>query len=139
MSRRPLARATALETIGEIELERHDLVPAIEHLKAGYFEWRALSDQEQTYRISLMITQVVAANGKLDEANEWLEHARAEAERLGVPLRDSTFYTDSYSDLTVMEAVSEPVAVNPDPRLRRYALKRGWLIVDWGEATARAA
>ena len=68
-----------------------------------------------------------------------LPHARAEAERLGVPLRDSTFYTDSYSDLPVMEAVSEPVAVNPDPRLRRYAHKRGWRIVDWGEATARAA
>jgi phosphoserine phosphatase len=24
------------------------------------------------------------------------------------------------------------VAVNPDPRLRRRALKRGWEIVDWG-------
>jgi HAD superfamily hydrolase (TIGR01490 family) len=68
-----------------------------------------------------------------------LPHAQREADRLGVPLRDSAFYTDSYSDLTVLEAVSEPVAVNPDPRLRRYAHKRGWLIVDWGDARARAA
>jgi len=68
-----------------------------------------------------------------------LPHAQAEADRVGVPLRDSTFYTDSYSDLSVLEAVSEPVAVNPDPRLRRHAHKRGWLIVDWGDATARAA
>lgn len=68
-----------------------------------------------------------------------LPHAQAEADRQGVPLRDSTFYTDSYSDLSVLEAVSEPVAVNPDPRLRRHAHKRGWPIVDWGEATARAA
>lgn len=68
-----------------------------------------------------------------------LPHARAEAERLGVPLHDSTFYTDSYSDLPVLEAVVEPVAVNPDPRLRRHAHKRGWQIVDWGDATARAA
>lgn len=68
-----------------------------------------------------------------------LPHARAEAERLGVPLRDSTFYTDSYSDLPVLEVVAEPVAVNPDPRLRRHAHKRGWLIVDWGHATAPAA
>jgi HAD superfamily hydrolase (TIGR01490 family) len=68
-----------------------------------------------------------------------LPHARAEAERLGVPLHDSTFYTDSYSDLPVLEAVSEPVAVNPDPRLRRHAHRRGWPILDWGDATARAA
>lgn len=68
-----------------------------------------------------------------------LPHAQAEADRLGVALRDSTFYTDSYSDLPVLEAVSEPVAVNPDPRLRRHAHRRGWLIVDWGDATARAA
>lgn len=68
-----------------------------------------------------------------------LPHALAEATRRGVELRDSTFYTDSYSDLSVMEAVSEPVAVNPDPRLKRYALKRGWQVVDWGEAQARAA
>lgn len=68
-----------------------------------------------------------------------LPHAQAEAARLGVPLRDSTFYTDSYSDLPVLEAVAEPVAVNPDPRLRRHANKRGWLVVDWGDATARAA
>ena len=78
-----LARAIALETIGQVELNRHDLAPATEHLKAAYFEWRALSDQAQTYRVSLMITQLVAAAGKMDEANEWLEHARAEAERTG--------------------------------------------------------
>lgn len=68
-----------------------------------------------------------------------LPHAQREAERLGVPLRDSTFYTDSYSDLAVLEAVAEPVAVNPDPRLARYARKRGWRVVDWGAAGARAA
>lgn len=68
-----------------------------------------------------------------------LPHAQAEADRLGLPLWNSTFYTDSYSDLTVLEAVAEPVAVNPDPRLRRHANKRGWRVVDWGDATARAA
>ena len=68
-----------------------------------------------------------------------LPHAQAEAARLGVALRDSTFYTDSYSDLSVLDAVAEPVAVNPDPRLRRHALKLGWRVVDWGDATARAA
>ena len=68
-----------------------------------------------------------------------LPHAEAEAARAGVPLREAAFYTDSYSDLTVLQAVAEPVAVNPDPRLRRHAQRNGWPVVDWGEASARAA
>ena len=68
-----------------------------------------------------------------------LPHAQAEAARHGAVLRDATFYTDSYSDLPVLEAVAEPVAVNPDPRLRRHAARRGWKVVDWGDARARAA
>jgi HAD superfamily hydrolase (TIGR01490 family) len=61
-----------------------------------------------------------------------LIHARSEAEAQGVELSGCAFYTDSYSDVPVLEAVGRPVAVNPDPRLRRRALKRGWEIVDWG-------
>ncbi len=61
-----------------------------------------------------------------------LVHAQAEADAHRVSLVDCTFYTDSYSDLPVLEAVGQPVAVNPDPRLRRRAHKRGWPVVDWG-------
>jgi ATP/maltotriose-dependent transcriptional regulator MalT len=82
-SGQPYAKAQALEEIGEQELQRHALEPAIEHLKAAYFEYRGLGDQAPTYRTALMVTQLVAAAGKLDEAGEWLEHARAEAERTG--------------------------------------------------------
>lgn len=62
-----------------------------------------------------------------------LVHAQALAERLGLPLAEAAFYTDSISDLPVLEAVRTPVAVNPDPRLRRLAKQRGWAIEDWGE------
>lgn len=61
-----------------------------------------------------------------------LLHARLEAQRHGVELSGCAFYTDSFSDVLVLEAVGRPVAVNPDPRLRRRANKRGWEIVDWG-------
>lgn len=61
-----------------------------------------------------------------------LFHARAEAQRHKVQLEDCAFYTDSYSDVPVLEAVGTPVAVNPDPRLRRRAHQRGWRVVDWG-------
>jgi HAD superfamily hydrolase (TIGR01490 family) len=52
----------------------------------------------------------------------------------GGSLDDCVFYTDSYSDLPMMEAASEAVAVNPDPRLRKEAERRGWRICDWGRA-----
>lgn len=61
-----------------------------------------------------------------------LIHAREFAESQGQSLSDAVFYTDSIADLPAMLAVGRPVAVNPDPRLRRYAAKHGWEITDWG-------
>jgi len=68
-----------------------------------------------------------------------LVHARAEAQRSGASVEQAAFYTDSFADLPVMEVVKTPVAVNPDPRLRRHATRRGWPVVDWGEPVARVA
>lgn len=58
--------------------------------------------------------------------------AESYAREAGVALSACTFYTDSFSDLPVMEVVGRPVAVHPDHRLRRHARKRGWPVVDWG-------
>ena len=52
----------------------------------------------------------------------------------GGSLEQSVFYTDSYTDLPMMAAVGKAVAVNPDPKLRREALRRGWDISDWGNS-----
>lgn len=46
----------------------------------------------------------------------------------GIPIGRSYFYTDSLSDLPLLDIVEHPVAVNPDPRLRRLAVQRGWPI-----------
>ena len=54
--------------------------------------------------------------------------ARLFAEEHGIDLASSYFYSDSYTDLAMLEAVGHPVAVNPDPRLRRHARSRGWPI-----------
>jgi HAD superfamily hydrolase (TIGR01490 family) len=53
------------------------------------------------------------------------------AERLGFDLRESTFYSDSFTDLPLLAHVAEPVVVNPDPRLSREAKRRGWPIEAW--------
>ena len=61
-----------------------------------------------------------------------VRYAEALAGQLGGSLQAAAFYSDSYSDLPMLEAVGRPVAVHPDPRLRREALRRGWPIEFWG-------
>lgn len=53
------------------------------------------------------------------------------AETLGFDPREAIFYTDSVTDLPLLEAVGERVCVNPDGRLRREAMRRGWPVVRW--------
>lgn len=48
------------------------------------------------------------------------------AEREGIDLAASFAYSDSESDLPMLEAVGHPVAVNPDVPLARIARERGW-------------
>jgi len=57
--------------------------------------------------------------------------AEAWAAREGVDLDRSAFYTDSVSDLPMLERVGEPRVVNPDPRLRWQARGRGWTRTEW--------
>ena len=47
---------------------------------------------------------------------------------LGTPLADCAFYSDSSYDLPLLGAVGRPVAVNPDPILRRAAHEQDWPI-----------
>jgi putative phosphoserine phosphatase/1-acylglycerol-3-phosphate O-acyltransferase len=52
--------------------------------------------------------------------------AEAYAHEQGVDLDRSFFYTDSISDMPMLQRVGCPVVVNPDYRLRRYARRQGW-------------
>jgi HAD superfamily hydrolase (TIGR01490 family) len=47
-------------------------------------------------------------------------------EARSIDLAKSYFYTDSVTDLPLLDLVGHPVAVNPDPRLHRIALRRRW-------------
>lgn len=59
----------------------------------------------------------------------WL---RRYAEREGADLKASYAYADSHSDLALLRAVGNPVAVSPDAALLRVARRRRWPIEDWG-------
>ena len=59
------------------------------------------------------------------------EAVRAVAERTGIDLTRSFAYSDSATDLPLLEAVGNPVAVNPDKDLRKAAEEHGWPIRDF--------
>jgi len=56
----------------------------------------------------------------------WAERFAAEH---GVDLTASFFYTDSITDLPLLDRVGHPRVVHPDPRLRRLAQRRGWQVL----------
>ena len=51
------------------------------------------------------------------------------AAREGIDLADSYAYSDSESDLPMLQAVGHPVAVNPDVNLARIARQEGWEVL----------
>jgi HAD superfamily hydrolase (TIGR01490 family) len=59
------------------------------------------------------------------------------ADREGYDLNMSYAYSDSASDLPMLEAVGHPVAVNPDGALARVAHDQGWPIVIFRRRTRR--
>jgi len=73
------------------------------------------------------------SQGRLCYGPGKLDYAEAFAQSRGVALSECVFYTDSISDLPVLERVGRPVVVNPDGRLRKLALRRQWEVVDWGQ------
>lgn len=60
--------------------------------------------------------------GKVTRMEAWLA-SRPES------LQDAFFYSDSHNDLPLLEAVSQPFAVDPDDTLRAEAERRGWPII----------
>ena len=53
----------------------------------------------------------------------------------GLDLAQCYAYSDSASDLPMLEAVGHPVAVNPDGRLARHARDNAWPIVHFSQRT----
>ena len=60
-----------------------------------------------------------------------VERAQALAEQCGATLSTAFFYTDSHSDLPLLNLVGHPRVVRPDPRLRLQAWRRGWPVLLW--------
>ncbi len=66
---------------------------------------------------------LLAEQGKVDAINAYIRG-------YNVDVSGSKAYSDSWSDLPMLECVGRPSAVNPEQRLRRLAERRGWPILD---------
>jgi HAD superfamily hydrolase (TIGR01490 family) len=62
---------------------------------------------------------------------------RKMAAEKGYDLGRSYAYTDSISDLPMLEVVGHPIAVNPDRALESVAHLRGWPIIEFNRTTKR--
>lgn len=71
-----------------------------------------------------LIRPVCYGEGKIFWAKQWC------AER-DVSMADAYFYTDSFTDLPMLEQVSNPVVINPDGRLRRWATQNDVPVFDY--------
>jgi phosphoserine phosphatase len=64
---------------------------------------------------------------KVTKLKEFLQ--AKEKAGINFDLNDSYAYADDFNDLPLLSLVGHPVAVNPDPKLYKLAVKRGWEII----------
>ena len=100
---RPIAEAFGVEELIAVELER------------GPDGW-----------ITGEIRGVPSArDGKVIRVEQWLAARGRDWGDM-----ETTFYSDSFNDISLLERVEHPVATNPDARLRAVAQARGWRILE---------
>jgi HAD superfamily hydrolase (TIGR01490 family) len=87
----------------------------------------------------LGVDEAISSRAELDESGRYtgnvefwsygpykVEAINAAAQRYGIDLSRSYAYSDSVTDVPMLETVGIPVAVNPDRDLARVARDRGW-------------
>jgi HAD superfamily hydrolase (TIGR01490 family) len=84
---------------------------------------------------TVIATQMVVADGRYTGEVAFYAFGAAKAAKIrelaamrGYALAGSYAYSDSITDLPMLEVVGHPTAVNPDRSLRRAAAQRGWPI-----------
>lgn len=126
-----------------------------EHIRAGR---RVVVVSSSPYEIVaplcrfLGLEEIIATVPEVDEEGRYTggisfyaygpgkaEAMREFAEEEGIDLTESFAYSDSFTDLPMLETVGHPVAVNPDRELRAVAEERDWQILEFErEVTVRS-
>jgi HAD superfamily hydrolase (TIGR01490 family) len=136
-----IVRDTLAEVIEPIVYaEALDLIQ--EHQRAGRRVFLVSASPEEIVAPLaqfLGVDEAISSRAELDDQGRYtgnvefwsygpykVEAMRAAAERYGIDLTRSYAYSDSGTDIPMLETVGVPVAVNPDRELARVARDRGW-------------
>ncbi|MBN2168531.1 MAG: HAD-IB family hydrolase [Actinobacteria bacterium] len=127
--------------------EAYDII--LSHKKRGHLTVIATAAGEyvaERVRAQLEVDYVIATpipvedervSAYEDGPTAFMEQKLEIAERFcsdrNIEMNDCYFYSDSVSDLPLLEAVGHPVAVNPHRSLTRVAKQRGWPIMRFKE------
>jgi len=125
------------------------------HLEAGREVWLLTASVQEVADVIAARLGLTGALGTVLEANDGIftgrltagvchgdlkSHAardRAAASR--VDLADCWAYSDSHNDIPLLDLVGNPVVVNPDAALARYAAARDWPVMRMKRASIRHA
>jgi HAD superfamily hydrolase (TIGR01490 family) len=93
----------------------------------------------------VIATQMEVADGHYTGDMAFYAYGEGKAARMrdlaaerGYRLPECYAYSDSITDLPMLEAVGHPNAVNPDRALRRVAAERGWPVLSFTAPSQRA-
>ena len=118
-----------------------------EHKRNGRDVYIVSASPEQVVRPvarHVGVSKIIASRVKTDEAGFFLPELERYAmgqgkvdaineivEQQDIDLEGSYAYSDSITDLPMMEMVGNPVAVNPEKELRKVTEERGWPILEF--------
>jgi HAD superfamily hydrolase (TIGR01490 family) len=94
----------------------------------------------------VIATRLEVASGRYTGGVEFYAYGQAKADRVrelaqqrGYRLADCFAYSDSVTDLPLLEVVGQPRVVNPDRALRKVARDRGWPVLAFRQTGIAAA
>jgi len=136
-----------LEEVADPLVYAEALTVIEEHKREGRKVYLVSASPEQIVRPigrHIGITNVIATKVKADAAGFFLpemekyvmgegkvQAIRELAETHDIDLSESYAYSDSTSDIPMLEMVGHPVAVNPEKELRKVAEEREWPILEF--------
>jgi len=104
--------------------------PIADHVGVQHILYTKLEVEHGTFT-GRVIEPICFEEGKIYWLQQFIELHR-------IDLAMSYFYTDSITDLPLLDIVGHPVATNPDPMLYRTAVKRRWPVRFFDPPNSRA-
>lgn len=125
-----------------------------EHLKSGRQVWLVTATPVEVASVIASRLDLTGALGTVAEIDDGVYTGRLVGEILHGPAKGRAVhelaekenldlakcwaYSDSFNDIPLLTAVGNPVAINPDAKLRKHARENNWPIYDY-RAGRRAA